>query len=215
MTDPTGMLTTSQVTSVLKAVMSGAVSVASAISVVNSVKNVVASAVSKTTESIVDSTVERYSGGSSVGSKVVNTLTKTSTPAYIAGAVGLTAAGGAAALYVGGTYLGIQALRTAASTCWWFCDEVNKISPTVTETGTKLIESNGFNFSQGYYERLWENGRTAPGFRAEAILNSASKIVPDPEGMVGFMKYTSETAFSKPWSMIMNPTTMEVWHISP
>ena len=77
------------------------------------------------------------------------------------------------------------------------------------------VERNGFKFSEKYYGKLWETGRTAPGFRAEAIVNSATKVVADPMGRPGFMNYVSESAFSKPWNVIMNPVTREVWHMGP
>jgi hypothetical protein len=78
-----------------------------------------------------------------------------------------------------------------------------------------FVENNGFKFSEKYYQKLWETGRSAPGFRTEAIINSATKVGADPRGMPGFMNYVSETAFYKPWNVIMNPVTREVWHIGP
>ena len=83
------------------------------------------------------------------------------------------------------------------------------------KASAELVEVNGYKFTAKYLQKLWETGRTAPGYRAEAIEKSASKIITDPEGRVGFLNYYSETAFSKVWYMTMNPVTKEVWHISP
>ncbi len=71
-------------------------------------------------------------------------------------------------------------------------------------------EANGFKFSEYYYNRLWENGRGYPGFRAESVLRGATTVVPDPKGFEGFYKYTSDG-----WEMIYNPTTKVVSHLSP
>jgi hypothetical protein len=77
----------------------------------------------------------------------------------------------------------------------------------------ELIESNGFRFSKKYWSELWDSGRAAPGYRAEAILNSTENVIADPRGKAGFFNYYSSTAFSEPWYMTYNPTTGEVWHI--
>lgn len=70
-------------------------------------------------------------------------------------------------------------------------------------------EVNGFKFTEYYYNRLWENGRSFPGFRAEAILKGASMIIEDPKKHSGFYKYVYED-----WEMIFNPETRIVSHLS-
>jgi len=72
----------------------------------------------------------------------------------------------------------------------------------------QYIESNGFYFSQYYWQRLWETGRFAPGFRVEWILQNATQIEPDPRGYPGFFRYVYDG-----WEMIYNPTTGVIAHI--
>jgi len=54
----------------------------------------------------------------------------------------------------------------------------------------QYIESNGFYFSQYYWQRLWETGRIAPGYRAQWILEGTGGPgagLPDPKvGRVSF-----------------------------
>lgn len=69
---------------------------------------------------------------------------------------------------------------------------------------------NGFKFSEYYYNRLWNNGRKCPGFRAESVLRGATTIIPDPQGHEDFFKYIYND-----WEMIFNPSTKIVAHLSP
>ncbi len=50
-------------------------------------------------------------------------------------------------------------------------------------------ESNGYRYSRVYYERLWNEGREAPGLRTESILAGATSRTPDPQGRPGFYRY--------------------------
>lgn len=91
-------------------------------------------------------------------------------------------------------------------------DEVNhiikdNISGALKET---YYEVNGFKFTQFYYDKLWNNGRRCPGFRAESVLRGATTIVQDPRGYEGFFKYIHNE-----WEMIFNPSTKVVAHLSP
>jgi len=83
---------------------------------------------------------------------------------------------------------------------------VNESSVAIRNNG--YYEVNGFKFSEYYYDRLWDTGRSCPGFRAESILKGATSIVPDPQGYVGFYKYIHNG-----WEMIFNPTTRVVSHL--
>lgn len=84
---------------------------------------------------------------------------------------------------------------------------VKPLSNTLKDT---YYEVNGFKFTQFYYDKLWNNGRGYPGFRAESILRGATTIVPDPQKYEGFFKYIYND-----WEMIFNPTTRVVSHLSP
>jgi RHS repeat-associated protein len=71
------------------------------------------------------------------------------------------------------------------------------------------VESNGFKFTEYYYDRLWTQGRAAPGFRAESILKGmVGPPAPDPLGFPGFFRYAYDG-----WEMIYNPTTGVVSHL--
>ncbi len=83
----------------------------------------------------------------------------------------------------------------------------DNISGALKET---YYEVNGFKFTQFYYDKLWNNGRRCPGFRAESVLRGATTIVPDPRGYEGFFKYIHND-----WEMIFNPSTKVVAHLSP
>jgi RHS repeat-associated protein len=73
------------------------------------------------------------------------------------------------------------------------------------------VQSNGFRFTEYYYNRLWTGGRPAPGFRAESILNGmVGPPAPDPLGYPGFFRYVHEG-----WEMVYNPTTGVVSHLQP
>ncbi len=77
---------------------------------------------------------ENYSQGSGVSNRTVDVLTRTRTPAYIAGGVGLGAAGAAGVLY-GGAVLGIPVIQSLSSTCIAFCEK----GIQRTENLTKLL----------------------------------------------------------------------------
>jgi len=91
----------------------------------------------------------------------------------------------------------------------------SKISKISNQTSVVILkngyyEVNGFKFTEYYYNRLWNNGRKCPGFRAESVLRGATTIVPDPQGYEGFFKYIYND-----WEMIFNPSTKVVSHLSP
>lgn len=68
----------------------------------------------------------------------------------------------------------------------------------------------GLKISQSYYDRLWNQGRSAPFLQAKEILNSNPKVTPDPRGAPGYFKYESNGL-----EMIYNPTTGQIGHIQP
>jgi hypothetical protein len=86
-------------------------------------------------------------------------------------------------------------------------DSVNKTSQAILKNG--YYEVNGFRFSEYYYSRLWQNGRGAPSLLAKEILCEAKSITVD-KIKDGFFRYECGN-----WEMIYNPTTKEVWHLSP
>lgn len=69
-------------------------------------------------------------------------------------------------------------------------------------------EVNGFKFSEYYYNRLWNEGRSAPSLTARIILENAISVTPDKK--LGFFKYLTAD-----WELVYNPTTREIWHIQP
>lgn len=73
---------------------------------------------------------------------------------------------------------------------------------------TGYVESNGFRFTTFYWQRLWQTGRSAPGYRAESILRGATQRTADPRGYPGFYRYEYNG-----WYMIYNPTTRVVSHL--
>jgi hypothetical protein len=85
---------------------------------------------------------------------------------------------------------------------------VNECSIAILKDG--YYEVNGLKFTQYYYNRLWNGGRKAPSLIAQAILDNAAEILPDPKGCDGFYKYVSDG-----WYMIYNPTTKIVSHLEP
>ncbi|VGP79493.1 16S rRNA endonuclease CdiA [Klebsiella variicola] len=68
----------------------------------------------------------------------------------------------------------------------------------------------GMKISQSYYDRLWNQGRSAPFLQAKEILNSNPKVTSDPRGAPGYFKYESNGL-----EMIYNPTTGQIGHIQP
>lgn len=93
-------------------------------------------------------------------------------------------------------------------------EKLTIMADTVNQTGMAILkdgyyEVNGFRFTEFYYNRLWENGRSSPGFRAESVLRGAERVVPDPQGYAGFFRYEAGD-----WEMIFNPTTKVVSHLS-
>ena len=85
-------------------------------------------------------------------------------------------------------------------------DLIEKGSTAVVK-GTHY-EVNGFKFTKGYYEKLWNTGRGAPSIMAKEVLEAAPKALPDAKP--GFFRYEAHG-----WEMIFNPTTKEVWHLQP
>lgn len=75
---------------------------------------------------------------------------------------------------------------------------------------SNIIKVGEFNFSEAYYQRLWETGRQYPGLIAREVLETAIKIEPDPRGMQGFFRY--DNGF---WEMIYSPSTQQVIHLQP
>lgn len=84
---------------------------------------------------------------------------------------------------------------------------INQSSLAILKDG--YYEVNGFKFSEYYYNRLWSKGRPAPTFTASAILENAKAAIPD-RAKQGFFRYEFDG-----WEMIYNPSTKEVWHLSP
>jgi hypothetical protein len=83
----------------------------------------------------------------------------------------------------------------------------------------KFYSADGFKISETYYNKLWgrvpdKNGRyayrPAPFLQARDILDSNPKIMPDPHGAPGYLRYESST-----WEMIYNPKTGQIGHIEP
>jgi RHS repeat-associated protein len=108
---------------------------------------------------------ENYSQGSGILNQTVNTLTETMTPAYIAGGIGVTALGGAGALYYGGTVAGIPALQSLSSTCILFCDDATQ----AVDKSVKLL--NGpINISQQRAVHVIE------GHRADGVYNTGKSV---------------------------------------
>lgn len=70
-------------------------------------------------------------------------------------------------------------------------------------------EVNGFRFREGYYKRLWNEGRQAPSLPAKEVLDNATNVVPD-KFKPDFYRYEYGN-----WEMVYNPQTREVWHIQP
>ncbi len=71
-----------------------------------------------------------------------------------------------------------------------------------------LIEVNGFKFPISYYEKLWNTGRLAPGFRVESIIKGATESLPDTNP--SFVKYIHNG-----WELIMDPITNFIQHLQP
>jgi hypothetical protein len=79
-------------------------------------------------------------------------------------------------------------------------------------------ESNGFRFSDFYYNRLRASGnRPAPGFRAEALLQEAPNPIPEADIPARFLRRIDGFQWYEGggWEMYYNPTTRVVWHLQP
>jgi len=84
-----------------------------------------------------------------------------------------------------------------------------RLAAAAAANASRYVVSNGFRFTQYYWERLWATGITAPGLRAEWILQAGTRMA-DPQGRPGFFKYVRDG-----WEMIYNPLTREVHHLRP
>jgi RHS repeat-associated protein len=104
-----------------------------------------------------------YASGSGVANHVFNTLTKTSTPAYIAGGIGIVAGGGAIAAGAGI----IEAVGTAGTLCEKYCDEGDSSSIESTNAvDSSLITQHALN-------QMSERGITLDQFN-DTVLNGES-----------------------------------------
>lgn len=86
--------------------------------------------------------------------------------------------------------------------------------PTINQSTIAILkdgyyEVNGFKFTERYYNRLWQEGRQAPTFRASSILEHAQDITTD-KFKKGFFRYEFDG-----WEMIYNPISKEIWHLGP
>lgn len=70
------------------------------------------------------------------------------------------------------------------------------------------VDLGGFKFSEKYYQKLFDTGRTAPVTVAREVLASATSKTADR--LPGFFRYEGAG-----WEMVYNPTTREVWHLQP
>ena len=82
-----------------------------------------------------------------------------------------------------------------------------KGTPIVLKDG--FYEAGGMRISQGYYNRLWREGRPAPFLVTREILKSGVKGVPDAI-KPGFFRYECGG-----WELVYNPVTKEIWHLQP
>jgi hypothetical protein len=75
-----------------------------------------------------------------------------------------------------------------------------------------LIERNGFKFTKDYYQYLWNTGRQYPGLRAQDIIESAGKAVPDTaaRNATNFVVYEYNG-----WRVVMDPVTKFIQHLGP
>ncbi|MFB2566920.1 hemagglutinin repeat-containing protein [Rhizobium sp. IMFF44] len=87
---------------------------------------------------------------------------------------------------------------------------VNTSAGRPIEFDGQFYSADGIKFSKSYYEYLYKNGRPAPFLQARAVLDSNPKIMPDPQGALGYFRYEGAGL-----EMIYNPTTGQVGHIQP
>ncbi|WP_162237197.1 DUF637 domain-containing protein [Erwinia sp. Leaf53] len=80
--------------------------------------------------------------------------------------------------------------------------------PITLENGFYVAD--GLKISTSYYDRLWQQGRKAPFLQAREILNSNPKVMQDPRGAPGYMRYEVGGI-----EMVYNPTTGQIGHIQP
>lgn len=103
----------------------------------------------------------------------------------------------------GETYRNVAAAQRAAV-------GVNTSGGRPIEFDGQFYSADGIKFSKSYYEYLYKNGRPAPFLQARAVLDSNPKIMPDPQGAVGYFRYEGAGL-----EMIYNPATGQVGHIQP
>jgi filamentous hemagglutinin len=77
-------------------------------------------------------------------------------------------------------------------------------------TSGGYVDSQGFRFSNYYWNKLWSTGRGAPGLVARDVLAGAAGNGAGVSGMPGFYRYVYGG-----WELIYNPVTREVWHLMP
>jgi RHS repeat-associated protein len=91
-----------------------------------------------------------------------------------------------------------QAPAQTASTVTRFVDQ-----------GRAMVNSQGFQMTEYYHNRLISQGRADFAARANNILTNYTSKSPDPKGYPGFYRYASDG-----WELIYNPVTKEVSHLS-
>ena len=93
-----------------------------------------------------------------------------------------------------------------------FNNNINKkpLAPKVIVKTNGYYYADGMKISEGYYDKLWANGRKAPFIQAREIINGNPKITLDERGKKDFYRYEANGL-----EMIYNPRTKEIWHIQP
>ena len=93
-----------------------------------------------------------------------------------------------------------------------FNNNINKkpLTPKAIVKTNGYYYADGMKISEGYYDKLWANGRKAPFIQAREIINGNPKITLDERGKKDFYRYEANGL-----EMIYNPRTKEIWHIQP